>query len=101
MRVALVTLIWYIRHEFGFDVYRDGIVNIANGSGTYDWNNWAVQLCDSTGSNIATIFGIYNILLPSDHRLVWSVSSGRIVHSLTLELLVALGKRKTENSRLL
>ena len=38
-------------------------MNIANGSGTYDWNNWAVQLCDSTGSNIATIFGIYNIPL--------------------------------------
>ena len=56
-------LIWYIGHEFGFDVYRDGIVNIANGSGTYDWNNWAVQLCDSTDSNIATIFGIYNIPL--------------------------------------
>ena len=56
-------LIWYIGHEFGFDVYRDGIVNIANESGVYNWDNWGVQLCTSTGSNIATIFGIYNIPL--------------------------------------
>jgi len=29
----------------------------------YDWDNWGVQLCTATGSNIATIFDIYNIPL--------------------------------------
>lgn len=56
-------LLWFIGDEFGFDVYREGIINIANGTAVYDWDNWGVQLCTATGSNIATIFDIYNIPL--------------------------------------
>lgn len=56
-------LLWFIGNEFGFDVYRHGIVNIADTTGVYDWDNWGVQLCTASGANIATIFGIYNIPL--------------------------------------
>lgn len=57
------SLLWFIGDEFGFGVYREGIINIANSTGVYDWDNWGVQLCTATGSNIATIFDIYNIPL--------------------------------------
>ena len=80
-------LIWYIGHEFGFDVYRDGRYQHSQWFRNYDWNKWAVQLCDSTGSNIATMdniplyqaiqIGVVNILEWEDHPFVDSGSAGK------------------------